>query len=207
MCGSPRKLRDTPLDESSKNLLDPGNESKSGSGSSKEYPWSSAAKSQAYAELALQVMASFVLGRVVHFGVRNGFYIIGSATYKELPPAARLMYGGALFYLITASMMVLVEILFIIGSYSDNSSERREMWKPGALLFIFGNLATTWLASWLFWTGFVKLAKAENLYVLITFLSSVSLLTVCRYCAPKLSAQGLIWGLFSLIGITIGAGG
>ena len=146
-------MRDTPLDESSKNLLDPGNASKSGSGSSKEYPWSSAAKSQAYAELALQVMASFVLGRVVHFGVRNGFYIIGSATYKELPPAARLMYGGALFYLITASMMVLVEILFIIGSYSDNSSERREMWKPGALLFIFGNLATTWLASWLFWTG------------------------------------------------------
>ncbi|ORY18927.1 hypothetical protein BCR34DRAFT_595761 [Clohesyomyces aquaticus] len=153
-------------------------------------PWGSAAKSQAFAEVALQIMALYVMGTTVHFGARHGYYKLKTTTYKSLPLSAHLMYSGAMFYLVSGCLIIFYELCGLLMEYGDETHESRneeDEHSGSILLFVWVNLTCTWMASWIFWAGFVRLAGNQ-------------------YCPPKLYAQGSIWGAFSLFGIAIGAG-
>lgn len=135
-------------------------------------PWASAAKSQAFAEIALQIIALYVMFKTVHFAVPRRYYLVWSKENKSLPAEAKLMYAGALFYAVLGSSILLFEILAIYAHYTESEeparnpiNERRsgtvgrlETHQNIATYFILYNLCYTWLGSWLFWAGFVRLA-------------------------------------------------
>ncbi|KAH7138750.1 hypothetical protein B0J11DRAFT_588213 [Dendryphion nanum] len=164
----------------------------------RDCPWASAAKSQAYAEIALQIIALYIMGRTVHFAAKRQYYIVGSQANKSLPGGAKLMYAGALYYLVLGVSLHLYEIQTLATHYTGLScgqvfasaakSGNRRHERYATIAFVFYNLSYTWLGSWLFWVGFVRLAGH-------------------LYCPPKLYAQGLVWAAFSLFGIVIGASG
>ncbi|KAF2472861.1 uncharacterized protein BDR25DRAFT_11963 [Lindgomyces ingoldianus] len=159
----------------------------------KDRPWASTAKSQAFAEIALQIIALYIMGKTAHFASTRRYYLVGTAANKSLPAAAKIMYGGALYYLIMGVPLCLYEIFLLVSYYTGNlrgnfQGSSLSNKTVGYSAFIFYNLSYTWLGSWLFWAGFVRLAGD-------------------LYCPPKLHVQGSIWGAFSLIGIILGVGG
>jgi hypothetical protein len=156
--------------------------------SGKDYPWRSSAIAQIYCEIVLQGIALYIMGRTAHFAASLGYYKIGTTTYKELPKSAHIMYAGALYYLITGGMMLVFEVICILGSFCFKGRLSDDAYSAWIALYVVVNLFTTWLGSWIFWVGFVRLAGPQ-------------------YCPPKLYAQGTVWGVFSFLGILIGGGG
>jgi hypothetical protein len=108
-------------------------------------PYISAFMSSFIAELVLQIIALYIMGRTVHFAASQGYYVVTSSAYQTIPHGAHLMYGGALFYLIGGGVLLL-GCFDLLKSHS------------GSLDWVLASLPYTWLASWLFWAGFVKLA-------------------------------------------------
>jgi hypothetical protein len=87
-------------------------------------------------------------GLYVTYGVECELYIFTSEHYNTMSPEGHLMLGGALYYLITGSIMVLCGII------SLRTPARAILWGISSLTFTF-------LASWLFWVGFVTYNGAE----------------------------------------------
>jgi hypothetical protein len=151
-----------------------------------DFPWRNSAIAQIFAEIVLQCIALYIMGRSAHFGAQKGFYSVTSDKYKELPAAAKLMYAGALYYLITGTGMLIYEFWWLATTIGNEIGDQDYAVSLG--FFVVLNLFTTWTGSWIFWAGFVHLAGS-------------------LYCPPKLYAQGTIWGAFSLAGIMVGGGG
>jgi hypothetical protein len=74
--------------------------------------WHSSANSQIVAEIAMELVAFYIMGRILHFGVTNKFYQIGDPMYIAMPPVAHLMYAGAMWYL-TAGACVAIGSYFV----------------------------------------------------------------------------------------------
>ena len=146
-------------------------------------PYWCAAKSQLIAELVLQAMACYVMGAIVQQGSQNFVY---SIVAQDVPKIVRLMYAGALYYLVLGgiSLIALIFVLLTMATHRDSSKYQHY---TRIVLFMF--LLSTWLGSWLFWAGFVNFMVGQGLY-----------------CPRKLSDQATIWILFSLLGIFAGAG-
>jgi len=121
-----------------------------------DFPWRNSAIAQIFAEIVLQCIALYIMGRSAHFGAQKGFYSVSSDTYKELPSAARLMYAGALYYLITGACMLTYEFYWLAKTIRNEI--RDQEYASGIGLFVVLNLFTTWTGSWIFWAGFVHLA-------------------------------------------------
>ncbi|KAF2476912.1 uncharacterized protein BDR25DRAFT_42126 [Lindgomyces ingoldianus] len=155
---------------------------------SRDFPWWSAFMSQFIGEFILQIITLYLMGRTAHFATLHGYYKVSSDAYWALPPAARMMYSGALYYLVGGGLFLIFAGLFIV--YSVCSSRIKYFGKAsstGIFLALAVLLISTWMGSWIFWAGFVRLAG--NLY-----------------CPPKLIHQGVIWTFFSTIGIVLGTG-
>jgi hypothetical protein len=99
------------------------------------------------------------MGRTVQFAADNGFYKV-SGDYRSMPHGAHMMYAGALYYLIAGSISLVIAILCIIFQFSVDkvdymNSTSATVLRYGCVILL---LASTFLGSWLFWAGFVKLA-------------------------------------------------
>jgi hypothetical protein len=142
-----------------------------------------AAKSQLIAKLVLQAMACYVMGAIVQQGSQNFVYNIVAL---GVPDIVRLMYIGALYYLVLGgiSLVALIFVLLTMGIHGDSNKYKNYM--RGVLLLF---LVSTWLGSWLFWVGFVKFMARQGFY-----------------CLRRLAGQAAIWISFSLLGIFAGAG-
>lgn len=109
-----------------------------------------AAKGAILAEIFLLVISSYYYGRTVHFAATHGYYLIG---HLKGPYAhdARIMYVGALLFLVAlyGSIFYLIGLLGVVGLQLGRK----------AYISVWGIGCTTWLASWLFWGGYVTLAK------------------------------------------------
>ncbi|KAF2020619.1 hypothetical protein BU24DRAFT_403715 [Aaosphaeria arxii CBS 175.79] len=153
-----------------------------------DYPWWSAFMTQFIGEFMLQIITLYIMGITAKFATTNGYYKIHKKSYWGINPAARMMYSGALYYLVAGSLFLLVAAIFIIYTVS---SERTRLLGRGSKAFVAWTLAflmiSTWLGSWIFWTGFVRLSGRF-------------------YCPPKVIEQGVIWTFFSTIGIIFGTG-
>ncbi|KAK0634162.1 hypothetical protein B0T14DRAFT_87009 [Immersiella caudata] len=174
--------------------------------------WSSASLTNLAAEAVLQAIALYPMGRVAAFGGPRGFLKVWSAEYATLPSSARLMYAGAMLYLTIGAFCLFSVLVFfgtalfkkdlkgsIMGPSESHTwrecrtcKERHSDDMPAkAELSFFGMIYLplyTWMASWIFWAGFVKLAGE-------------------RYCPPNLVAQVAVWSSTSVLTSFFGASG
>jgi hypothetical protein len=117
--------------------------------------------SNAIAEIVLQYVALYIMGRTAHLAVREGYYRIGAAAYAALPPGAYLFYAGAFYYLIVGSLCVIFATSILVFLMVDNNDHDDKDGAGVAVFFILlFLLVSTWMGSWLFWAGLVK--KAGN---------------------------------------------
>jgi hypothetical protein len=108
--------------------------------------YESAAKSSMIAEVILLCISSYYMGLTANFARMHGYYHVHSTASAS----AKLMYSGALIFLITAfsTLGYLLTLIFT----------KWEL-KTRIHLHIFISISTsTWLASWLFWVGYVLTA-------------------------------------------------
>ncbi|KAF1990684.1 hypothetical protein K402DRAFT_417453 [Aulographum hederae CBS 113979] len=154
-----------------------------------DQPYHSTFMSQLIAELFLQFVALYIMGYTAHFAAGHGYYKLGKE-YYSLPQAAHMMYAGALYYLVGGSLSLSIVFLSLMAVWRRGLSELRATARYGAgyysgIAACILLLMTTWMASWIFWAGFVKLAGH-------------------LYCPPSLYNQAIIWIVFSLPGIFMG---
>ena len=102
------------------------------------------AKAAVAAEVVLQLMSSYYMGRTVHFAADKEFY----SHPGTAPEDARVMYAGALLSLVSLffTLLSLIYILFSDAEYDTSFF----------VVVLIG--CTSWLGSWIFWGGFVGLA-------------------------------------------------
>ncbi|OCL14639.1 carbohydrate-binding module family 18 protein [Glonium stellatum] len=149
-----------------------------------DYYWRNAALSQYFAELALQAITLYYMGRTVVFASSHGYYSPGTLP-GPIGHNANIMYAGALFWLCAQAFVYLTAPSFVFVLLKEGGGVQmvtKLMQMLGGFLVI-----TSWLASWLFWAGFVRLAGDS-------------------YCPPKLFEQGTIWTVFSSLGVLTGVG-
>ena len=119
------------------------------------------ALSQYYTEITLEVVALYTIGRTANFAATNGFYIAGgmSGNGSEMERNAKIMYIGALLFLIFASSFILLFYTVLacvcaFGGLCGEGVERNDLaaafqYKVLRVAAIL-SLPTTYLASWLF---------------------------------------------------------
>lgn len=109
--------------------------------------YEASAKGSLLAEIFLLIIASYYNGKTVHFATTRGYYLIG---HLKGPHAhdARVMYIGALLFLVFLYFAIFY-LVFILAT-SDTEVTRQ---------FCITIIITTWLFSWLFWGGYVHLAR------------------------------------------------
>lgn len=106
------------------------------------------AKFAVAAEMVLQIISSYYMKRTAHLAAKNGCYSHpGSA-----PPDARIMDAGALLSLVSLffTLLSLLGILFADPRFDYS------------FIVVTPIGCTSWLASWLFWGGFVHLVRNEQ---------------------------------------------
>lgn len=112
------------------------------------YGWYEAsAKGSIFAEIFLLLIASYYNGITVHFAATRGYYIAGKLQGPHAHDA-RIMYVGALMSLIF--LLFTIVYLFLLLTPCVTSEN---------IVVVLSIGVTTWLASWLFWGGYVHLAK------------------------------------------------
>lgn len=111
--------------------------------------WEAAAKSSMIAELILLLMSTYYMGLTANYARMNGFYTIHSIATQS----AKLLYAGALMSMIFV-FGTIVYLLFMVVVKHDWATQKYTL---TALLTIS---TTTWLASWLFWVGYIFTAGA-----------------------------------------------
>lgn len=144
-----------------------------------EYPWRVAAASNAFSEFLLQFLALFTMGGIAHFGDTHRFGLVWSSEHERLPQAAKLFYAGAFLYVVMGVFGMIPLALTWAGIFRDFFSNdaliadtvkglgQRESLtdRPYVSLISLACLFSTWLASWLFWIGYVQLADPVDKYV------------------------------------------
>jgi hypothetical protein len=175
-----------------------------------DYPWLSSCLSNFIGELVLQLIALYIMGTTVHYGVHSKYYLVWSDEYKSLDHFTHVLYGGAMYYLIAGCVYLLIILVVLFFQNREHFVGRgSENW---ILVFAHLILATTWLGSWLFWVGFVKTVGDKYVINSDPFLnpSGMELLTMrllkYSYCPPSLLSQALIWTVFSSVGVMLGVG-
>ncbi|KAI9652470.1 MAG: hypothetical protein M1829_001531 [Trizodia sp. TS-e1964] len=162
-----------------------------GSGSrAKKVAYRTAYFSTLAAEFVLQTLSLYVMGLTASFAAGRGYLTIGSAPYKSLPASGRMMYGAAVYYLVFGCMNgILTTLLIWMPGFVAVEKIARARWLTQrfpsfaralnptddaapfefdysdddylTMTFAASILVTTWLASWLFWAGFVQVAAGR----------------------------------------------
>jgi hypothetical protein len=124
------------------------------------YPWWSAATSQLVSEVILQMITANWMGTTADFGAQHGYLDTQKFLYYKGPVVAdaKLMYPAALFWLCSAFFACLAAFIFLFlrRSFLKSLSDRDSA--PGSIAVLGFLLVTIWLATWLWWAGFVRLA-------------------------------------------------
>ncbi|KAI9769095.1 MAG: hypothetical protein M1840_004446 [Geoglossum simile] len=114
--------------------------------------WGAAFRQTVIAEIILQLVAIWYMGGTVRFALKHGYYKLHANFGLQHGGAARMMYGGALFYLVTMISNIPFLYFFVLRNFSR---ENLELFVAG---FITLSCTTSWIGSWLFWAGYVRLA-------------------------------------------------
>ena len=128
-------------------------------------PWISAALSGLVTEWILLALSMVVYGTAVHFAVSHGLY--HAHTFSSMPQSGRVMYVGALVYLIYACTGLYFICIPCFPTFANSTQHDEESYEhkdddlwyryfPRIVVanMIFGAI----VGSWLFWAGFVHYA-------------------------------------------------
>ena len=111
---------------------------------SKETHYIRSAKAAVAAEVCLQLMSSYYMGKTAHFAAQYGYY----SHPGTAPRDARVMYAGALLSL-ASLLFTMLSLLYILFSNAESETSF-------FVVVLIG--CTSWLGSWMFWGEFVGLA-------------------------------------------------
>lgn len=93
-------------------------------------------------------MGTYYMGMTAHFAQVNGYYKNNFSPEFAHTSDAKIMYAGALLYLVTLIFTLLyVALGILIISKKDSMGNTR-----AELVWYFMSNGT-WLGSWLFWAG------------------------------------------------------
>jgi len=120
-----------------------------------ESPWLSSAISQLFAECFLSIIGCLGMGKSIRFAAKAMDYRLHR--YRHFPFWARVMYGSAVYYLVGTVFHAIVSIC-AIGWFIARKSKSEHIRTFGLIYFV-SSVLTYWLSSWLFWSGFVHLAR------------------------------------------------
>jgi hypothetical protein len=115
-------------------------------------PWRGAAMSQVITEFVLQLMACYPMGLIVYQGSQSRVYDIITFNYS-IPELVRLMYAGALYYLIMGTISLIILLIPLVSFWAHPYTSKYKFYARMAMCLV---LISTWLGSWLFWAGFVN---------------------------------------------------
>ena len=131
---------------------------------SKIYPWRCAALSQFLSEMALQIFALYNMGRTTVFAARHGYYIIGnlnSVAPGHIGKSAHMMYSAALYWLcgqaVLAFLRLVVAPVLVICFWGCGAGKSKAVHRTVICMAVF-MIPLSWVACWLFWVGYVRLA-------------------------------------------------
>lgn len=137
----------------SRTIMDGGSSAAKRKAGDEDHHWLASSKSQWIAEVILQALTFVVMGRTVHFAAQRGYYKLRRTT-KERPPASyQLVYNGALYYAVATPCAWLI-VLAVTAEYQDKVLDMKMSHKRALAALC---LIHSWIASWIFWGGFVKL--------------------------------------------------
>ncbi|KAK0702661.1 hypothetical protein B0H67DRAFT_650048 [Lasiosphaeris hirsuta] len=154
-----------------------------------DYPWRCFAISQFFSEICLQLTASYNMGRTVVFASRRGYYVLGNLPPGQMGQSVHMMYAAALYWLCGQVLLGVVGLAIAFAIAFPHYCSRRDISRTAhgvVILMTASMIPVSWLASWLFWAGYVKLAGD-------------------LYCPPNLVVEGLIWAIFSIVGVFVGS--
>jgi len=131
---------------------------------SKVYPWRCAALTQFLSEMVLQLFALYNMGRTTVFAARRGYYIIGNLNAVapgQIGQSAHMMYSAALYWfcsqVVIAFLGLLVAPALAIVLRCCGRDISKAIHRTIILMAVF-MIPLSWLACWLFWAGYVRLA-------------------------------------------------
>ena len=116
----------------------------------------SAAASALIAELLIQIPLLYYLGKIGYFAF-NQKYLPTDSNYSQVPKAAKMMHGAALYHLGSSCVALLFLIVFCTGLFpSIELSKHLRMKYVICVCVVLGMF--TFCADWIFWAGFLELA-------------------------------------------------
>ncbi|KAF2690498.1 hypothetical protein K458DRAFT_439447 [Lentithecium fluviatile CBS 122367] len=152
----------------------------------------SAAKSSLFAEIIFQALSAYYMVLTVNYGRKHNFYF-GSLESAERGQSAKIMYAGALLWLVISTVAFVWSIRVarrmnrVTGSGETSSlvsgernyttmygtlpvrsqdylSCQKELAKLYAITAM--NMLLLWFAQWVFWGGFIGLSAEEYVFML-----------------------------------------
>lgn len=133
-------------------------------------PYASTSMAQGCAEIIMQLISCYYMGRTAHFAASHGYLVPGRLS-GPVGHAAQLMYSASLFWLTLGLIAAIIcgigypslalsedmeARLFTTISAPEKPLEPLVLGQAGAVLIPI--VIVNWLACWLFWAGFVKLS-------------------------------------------------
>jgi len=152
----------------------------------KQRPWLTSSKSAVIAEYTLSFISLAIYGRTAHFAATHGYYHPSA----KISSSAKLMYAGALLHIVTfLSNYTIYAGLFWTHVRHYGLDEDANEVEPSDRIgyFFLAFMLFPWIASWLFWAGYLRLAGTI-------------------YCPPNLVTQAALWVTGSAVGFFFGAG-
>lgn len=110
--------------------------------------YEAAAKGTQFAEFFLLMVSTYYTGMTAHFASTRGYYISGRLQ-GPLAYDAHMMYAGALMSLISLAGTILYLLTLLFNKDHNRTWLYTSVW---------GIASSTWVASWVFWIGYVRLA-------------------------------------------------
>lgn len=124
--------------------------------------WYASAMSSLVAEFVLQVMAMYTMGTTVHFAAIRSYYVVGSKAQAHLPQGARVMYVGAMWYLVAGFAAYGWYLPIAVRDYLvEGRDEEQKLPGQDVSRGLFSMGILVWFATWLFWGGYLVVAKEQ----------------------------------------------
>jgi hypothetical protein len=112
--------------------------------------WTSAALQSAVTEIVMIVLGSYYMGRTLHSAAIHGYLLPHHLDGVPFKSAYDLMASGSILYLILGLFSILALGLLV--------NEGNDLDSLSALILVLCVSLLPWMASWLFFSGFVDLA-------------------------------------------------
>lgn len=115
--------------------------------------WSSAAAQTLITEFVLLTVGAYYMRKTAKFAQLHGYYLGKFPSSFGQSSDAKLMYAGALVYLVMLGLSLCIICVGIVFAAEGKVSNEFSI---GYCIIVVASW--TWIGSWLFWAGYLKLA-------------------------------------------------